>query len=177
MNRSRGAQPRLALRKQKSNAGVFVLAALAGILAITYLLHVGEPARIERETRIRGAKLRDTKEYIANNYAALIGKEESARQQTRPEDKPLLTIIKESAQSVGLTDSLSAVAPEENKKLGEVTAKVVLRRIRLADLVNFLVYVRSKYPGIMDREGRLRLVPRQQGDNWDAFVSLTVKRR
>jgi hypothetical protein len=165
------------LRKEKSNAGLFVLALLAGILGIAYLLHAGEPARLDRSIKTREAKLLSTKKYLAENYDALIGGKTQTSKQSLPDGKPLLTIIKESAAGVGLTDNLSAVIPEENRKLGEVTAKVVLRRIRLADLVNFLVYVRSKYPGVIDRQGQLRLARRQQADNWDAFVSLTTKSR
>ncbi len=162
--------------KRKAGTGVFVLAALAAILAITYLAHAGEPARIARDIKIKEGKLQDVKKYIGKNYDALVGKKEKVRKQDATQDKPLLTVIKETAQRVGLTSHLSSVTPEENKKLRETTARVVIRRIRLADLVNFLVYVRSNYPGVMDREGRLRLAPRQQADSWDAFISLTVRR-
>ena len=163
-------------RKRKPGAGLFVTAALAAVLAIAYIAHAAEPARLEGEIKVREAKLNDTKKYVAQNYDALIGAKERPGEQAAPKEMPLLTVIKESAERVGLTASLSSVSPEENKKLGLVTAKVVLRRIRLTDLVNFLVHIRSNYPGIMDREGRLRLLPRQQGDSWDVFVSLTVKR-
>ncbi len=171
------AQSDTAFRRTPSSAGIFVLAVLAGILAIAYLVNAGESARIGREANIKETKLRETKKYIARNYDALIGGKETVQEQGAARNKPLLTIIKESAEAVGLTNNLSGMSPEENKKLGLISAKVALRRVRLADVVNFLVYVRSKYPGVMDREGKLRIVPRQQGDNWDAFVSLTMKKR
>jgi hypothetical protein len=166
-----------ALGRRRSGTGVFVLAVIAAVLAIAYIAHAGEPARLAAAIKVKEAKLLDTKKFIAENYDSIIGTDNVAEQTAGPGDIPLLTIVKESVEAIGLTNNLSGVSPEENRKLGEVTAKVTLRRIRLADLVNFLVYVRSKYSGIVDREGRMRLVPRQEGDNWDAFISLTAKRR
>ena len=164
-------------RRGKSRGAVFVAAALAGILAIAYLAHAGEPARIEKLINIRSAKLKDTKEFLAEHYELLAPpKEDKGEKESVHQKKPLLSIIKECTEKVGLTERLSSISPEENKKLGEITAKVVFRRIRLADVVNFLAYVRSNYPDIKDREAQLRLARRQQGDVWDAYISLTGKK-
>jgi hypothetical protein len=163
-------------RKGRSRGAVFVTAALAGILAIAYLAHAGEPARIDKLIRIRRAKLEDTKEFLAEHYELLAAPKEEGKKGSILVKKPLLTIIKECAERVGLTERLSSISPQENKKLGEITAKVVFRRVRLADVVNFLAYVRSNYPEIKDREAQLRLARRQQGDVWDAFISLTGKK-
>ncbi len=166
-----------ASRKGGSRGAVFVMAALAVILAIAYIAHAGEPARIDKLINIRKSKLKDTKEFLAEHYELLAApKEEETEKQSVLAAKPLLTIIKECAEKVGLTERLSSISPQENKKLGEITAKVVFRRIRLADMVNFLAYVRSNYPEIKDREAQLRLARRQQGDIWDAYISLTGKR-
>ena len=162
-------------RKGKSTGAVFVMAALAGILAIAYIAHAGEPARIDNLIKIRSAKLKETKKFLAEHYELLAAPKEENKKRNILEQKPLLTIIKECAERVGLTERLSSISPQENKKLGEVTAKVVFRRIRLADVVNFLAYVRSNYPDIRDREAQLRLARRQQGDMWDAYISLTGK--
>jgi hypothetical protein len=163
-------------RRGRSTGAVFVLAALAGILAIAYLAHAGEPARIDNLINIRKTKLKDTKEFLAQHYELLAasGKEETKKQSVLAQ-KPLLSIIKECAGKVGLTERLSSISPQENKKLGEITAKVVFRRIRLADMVNFLAYLRSSYPDIKDKEAQLRLGRRQEGDVWDAYISLTGK--
>jgi len=168
---------RFVRNRRGSETGVFVLAALAAILAMAYLAYAGEPERIKKEIRLKEKKLREVKKYIAENYDSLVEKRDGGEQTEKIEAKPLLTVVKETAQKTGLTGYLAGVNMEENKKLGEVTAKVVLRGVRLADVINFLVYIRSKHPGISDREGRMRLLPRQQGDNWDALLSLTTRIR
>jgi len=164
--------------RKHSNSAIFALAAISAILAIIYVFNAGEPARLDRQIFVMQKKLRDTKNYIAEHYDELIGDEKNP-QNTPGEMKkePILTTIKNSTENVGLTNYLAGVAQEENKKLGEVTAKVTFRGIKLSDLVNFLVYVRSNYPGVTDRECQMRLARRQQGDKWDAFVSLTAKAR
>jgi hypothetical protein len=166
------------LHAGRSRGVVVVTAAVAGILAIAYLAHAGEPARIENLVKIRSAKLKETKRFLAEHYELLAApKEDQGQKQNVLQTEPLLTIIKVCAESVGLTERLSSIVPQENMKLGEITAKVVFRRVRLADVVNFLAYVRSNSADISDREAQLRLARRQQEDMWDAYVSLTGKKQ
>jgi hypothetical protein len=86
--------------------------------------------------------------------------------------RPAISIIREIASECGISEKLIRVIPEENRKRREMTAKVVLKGVKLEEIVSFLVRLRSSYPDVYDREARIRLAARGK-DRWDAGLALT----
>jgi hypothetical protein len=82
--------------------------------------------------------------------------------------------VKDVTAQCGVADRLLRVVEEENKKRGELTAKVTLRRVRMADVVNFLSIAKKEYPGLWDREARMRYSRGEEADRWDVTISLTA---
>ncbi|MHC4780227.1 MAG: hypothetical protein ACYTFG_16785 [Planctomycetota bacterium] len=150
---------------------------LATVILVGAWLWVRSAARY-REAAVRRdeSKLEKVELFIGDNYEMIFGAGTAEEIASPLTDKPLLTIVKELCAQCGLADRLVRVVEEENKKLGELTAKVTFRRVRIADMVNFLTLGRDSYPGLWDREARMRYARGGEADSWDVTLSLTAEK-
>jgi hypothetical protein len=156
-------------------AGV-LLGALTVLLGGAWLW-VRSDVAMGRERIVREEeKLEKVKTYIQANYETLIGTPGAEAVPSPLLKKPLLSIVKDVAAKCGIEGSIARVVEEENRKRNELTAKVSFKRIRIADLVNFLSISKREYPGLYDREARMRYARGGQADSWDVTLSLTAKR-
>ncbi len=145
--------------------------ALAGVLAVAWVVKKGAKEDAAASAEREKQKLEKVAKLVSDNYALVFSRKESEETDSLA-GRPAVSIIKEIANECGISDNLIRVIPEENRKKREITAQVVLKGVRINDLVNFLVQIRTKYPGICDREARLRLTGKGE-DSWDAGLALT----
>ncbi|MHC5036547.1 MAG: hypothetical protein ACYTHM_04470 [Planctomycetota bacterium] len=133
---------------------------------------------LARETRClqEEEKLDKVKTHIQKNYEMIFGSAKEKSVASPLLQKPMLSIVKDVAGQCGMANRIQRIVEEENKKLNELTAKVTLRRVRIADTVNFLTIARKAYPGLWDREGRMRYSRGGDADSWDVTLSLTAQK-
>jgi hypothetical protein len=109
---------------------------------------------------------------VRDNASVVFAEEGPTEETRRRIGVPAIGMIKEIAVNCGISENLIRVIPEENQKRREMTAKVVLKSVKMNDILNFLVIMRQKYPEVFDREARLRLTGKGE-DRWDAGLALT----
>jgi hypothetical protein len=155
-------------------AAFAALGGLALLLAGAWLWTFSDAKALEKRCRAEEAKVKKVKLYIEKNYEKILGPRRVEEAESPLLEKPLLSIVKDVTVQCGVADRLLRVVEEENKKLNELTAKVTLRRVRMADVVNFLAVAKKEYPGLWDREGRMRYARGEEADRWDVTLSLTA---
>ncbi|MCU0722664.1 MAG: hypothetical protein MUC63_03465, partial [Planctomycetes bacterium] len=146
-------------------------AALAGAWVWVRSSNAEALARARKEEE----KIDRVKRYFEANYVSLFGDPAGPGNASPLRDRTFIAIVQEVSTECGLGDRVQRVSEEENAKTGEVTAKVAFRGVRIADLVNFLALARKKYPGLSDREARMRQ-GRGEADSWEVTLSLTAKK-
>ncbi|MHC4598552.1 MAG: hypothetical protein ACYS47_06065 [Planctomycetota bacterium] len=156
--------------------GMFVFGVVAIGLAAAWLGVRSAALRKEEACRIQGEKIDKVKTFLEKNPALIFAEERSEKTPTPLREKPLISIVKELSAQCGLDDRLLRVVMEENRKLQEMTAKVTFRRVRIADVVNFLTIGKEAFPGLWDREGRMRYSRGGEADAWDVTLSLTAEK-
>jgi hypothetical protein len=157
-------------RDRKRDWALAFFGVMAAILAIVWWVRAGDIDQARAGIEAEQKKLKRVAALIEANRDMLRPKTEGTG--SRSKNIPAITIIREIATACGIADRLIRVTPEENRKKGEVTAQVVLKGVRMQDVLRFLVELRSRYPQIFDREARLRLASRTE-DRWDAGLALT----
>jgi hypothetical protein len=165
-----GGGPRRAI------AGAVALGVLAAALAGSWLWVRAEAADAEALAGREKEKIVKVKIYLEENYGALFGDPGKEGERSPLREKSFLAIVKEVSDECGIGDRVVRVSPEEeNPKTREVTAKVSFRALRMADVVNFLALARKMYPGLSDREARMRQ-GRGEADAWEVTLSLTARK-
>jgi len=161
-------------KSRKRDGALAFFVAMAAILAIVWWVRASDSDQARAGIEGAQKQLNRVAALIEANYDLLRPKTEGAGSGSGSESEnlPAITIIREIATTCGIADRLIRVTPEENRKKGEVTAQVVLKGVRMQDVLRFLVELRSRYPQIFDREARLRLASRTE-DRWDAGLALT----
>jgi hypothetical protein len=154
--------------------GFALLGGAAVLLAAAWLWTLSGARAVEKRCRTEEAKVKKVKAYVEKNYEKILGPRDAVEAESPLLKKPLLSIVKDVTAQCGVADRLQRVVEEENKKANEVTAKVTLRRVRMADVVNLLSIAKKEYPGLWDREARMRYARGQEADRWDVTLSLTA---
>jgi hypothetical protein len=160
---------------RRAIAGAAALGLLAAVLAGAWLIARSSAAEAEVRAEREKEKILKVKRYFQENYDSLFGGSEKEGDRSPLRDKSFLEIVKEVSEECGLGDRVLRVSEEENSKTSEITAKVAFRSMRMADLVNFLALARKQYPGLWDREARMRQ-GRNEADSWEVTLSLTAKK-
>lgn len=163
----------------KPRGPVFVAALLAlasVVLAGAWLWVSAQASEVESRCRTEEKKLDKVKTWLSSNYARVYGDPETDGTKTLLQGTTLLKVVKSVSEESGLTRQLVRVTEEENAKTGEMTAKVTFQKLRMADLVNFLALTKARYPGVCDREARLRAA-RGEADSWNVTLSLSAMSR
>ncbi|GEM_PF-2962724 len=130
-----------------------------------------EASRVREEE-----KLDRFKTHLEENYELFFGSEQEAEPPSPLLEKPLLSIVKDLATECGLDGRLARLVEEESAKSREMTAKISFKRVRMADVVNFLSVARKTYPGLRDREASMRHARGGEADVWDVDLSLTARK-
>jgi hypothetical protein len=161
----------------RRRVGAVVLAVIfVGALGVAWLWARSSASETEARCLREAEKLVKAKTYIKANYERLLGSRDRREIPSPLRKTPLLSIVKNVSAGCGLADRIARVIEEENQKRNELTAKVTFRRIRIADIVNFLTVAKREYPGLYDREGRIRYARGQEADSWEVTLSLTAQK-
>ncbi len=160
------------IRGRMGDAAIAALFAAAAVLAVIWLVRSADRDEAASSAERENLKLEKAAKLVADNQAVVFLKQNGTAEGNGMAGKSAISIVREVAESCGISENLIRVIPEENRKKGEVTAQVVLKGVKINDLVNFLVQIRTRYPAIRDREARLRLAGRAE-DSWDAGLALT----
>ena len=147
-----------------------------GVTALFLLIFLhGERASLsESEEKIAGfeEKLLQAKQTIRENRHLLIPSEEKILNPALLREKSLRTVVKEATEKAGISRSLEAVNPSEDKKGGIVRARVSLGNLDLRKIVEFIVSLKNLSAGIRDTEAIMRM----QGYNVDRWrLELTLE--
>jgi hypothetical protein len=156
--------------------GTVLLGLVTVVLALCWLGVRSAALREEKACRVQAGKIDKVKTFLEKNPALVFSETRVEKVPSPLREKPLISIVKELSAQCGLADRLLRVVEEENRKLGELTAKVTYRRVRIADVVNFLTIGRETYPGLWDREGRMRYARGGEANAWDVTLSLTAEK-
>lgn len=159
-----------AARKRRTGLAA-LLFALAAVSAVVWWVRSGDLDRARASLERERDKL-DRMTALVRANRRLLRSQEKADDPGRLGSRSAVSLIREIAASCGIAENLIRVVPEENRKKGEMTAKVMLKGVRIREVVRFLVELRARYPQMYDREARLRLASRTE-DRWDAGLALT----
>ncbi len=141
--------------------------------ALVFFLMDERAARTEHEARIAEleSRVREAGDIVREYRDVLLPPKELIRNPRLLAEKSLMTVVMEAAQKIGIAPNLESVDPSEDKKSNVVKARVALKDVRMQQIVEFLVALKSLSAGIRDNDATMRMQS-YNVDSWRLELTL-----